>query len=124
MENGRSLSSPLGRITISKEVVAQIVGRTAAECYGVVGTAPRPGPGGVRVRVPRPLARGRLTQGVSVNGGGDGLRIDLHVVVEHGLNLAEVGATVRSRVAYEVERLTGLTVAAVEVHIDDVRRSA
>ena len=29
-----------------------------------------------------------------------------------------------SRVAYEVERLTGLTVAAVEVHIQDVRRSA
>jgi len=28
------------------------------------------------------------------------------------------------RVAYEVERLTGLTVAAVEVHIDDVRKSA
>ena len=122
MENGRTLSSPLGRITISKEVVAQIVGRTAAECYGVVGTAPRPGPGGVRV--PRALGRRRLTQGISINGGDAGLRIDLHVVVEHGLNLAEVGATVRSRVAYEVERLTGLAVAAVEVHIDDVRQSA
>jgi len=31
---------------------------------------------------------------------------------------------VRSRVAYEVERLTGLPVASVEVHIEDVRRSA
>ena len=122
MDDGRTLSSPLGRITISKEAVAQIVGRTAAECYGVVGTAPRPGPGGVRV--PRALARGRLTQGVAVDGSEQGLRIDLHVVVEHGLNLAEVGATVRSRVAYEVERLTGLAVAAVEVHIDDVRQSA
>jgi uncharacterized alkaline shock family protein YloU len=27
------------------------------------------------------------------------------------------------RVAYEVARLTGLTVAAVEVHIEDVRQS-
>ena len=49
--------------------------------------------------------------------------IDLHVVVEYGLNLAEVASTIRNRVAYEVERLTGLSVAAVEVHIDDVRRS-
>ncbi len=122
MEDARTLSSALGRISISKEVVAQIVGQTAAECYGVVGTAPRPGPGGVRV--PRVLARGRPTQGVVVNGDGEGLRIDLHVVVEYGLNLAEVGAPVRSRVAYEVERLTGLRVAALEVHIDDVRRSA
>ena len=54
----------------------------------------------------------------------EGLRVDLHVVVEYGLNLAEVAATVRSRVAYELERLTGLPVAAVEVHIEDVRRSA
>ena len=54
----------------------------------------------------------------------DGVKIDLHVVVEHGLNLAEVAATVRSQVAYEVGRLTGLQVAAVEVHIQNVRQSA
>ena len=70
------------------------------------------------------LTRDKLTQGIEVDGTGDGLVVDLHVVVEYGLNLAEVAATVRSRVAYEVERLTGLTVAAVEVHIEDVRRSA
>ena len=70
------------------------------------------------------LTRDRLTQGIDVSGTPDGLRIDLHVVVEYGLNLAEVAATVRSRVAYELERLTGLKVAAVEVHIEDVRRSA
>ena len=52
---------------------------------------------------------------------GRGFALDLHVVVEYGLNLAEVAATVRSRVAYEVERLTGLPVAAVEVHIEDVQ---
>ena len=72
----------------------------------------------------RLLTRDKLTQGIGVAANGDGLRLDLHVVVEYGLNLAEVAATVRSRVAYEVERLTGLTVAAVEVHIEDVRRSA
>ena len=45
-------------------------------------------------------------------------------MIEYGLNLAEVAATVRSRVAYEVERLTGLRAARVEVHIEDVRRGA
>ena len=48
-------------------------------------------------------------EGVSVGGDAPALRIELHVVVEHGLNLAEVAATMRSQVAYEVERLTGLT---------------
>jgi len=40
------------------------------------------------------------------------------------LNLAEVASTIRSLVGYEVERLTGLGVAAVEVVIQRVRRSA
>jgi uncharacterized alkaline shock family protein YloU len=110
-------SSELGRITIAAEAIAQIVGHTAAECYGVVGMA---GKG----RVARLLTRDKLTQGIEVTGREGGLVLDLHVVVEYGLNLAEVAATVRSRVAYEVRRLTGLPVAAVEVHIEDVRRSA
>ena len=108
--------SDLGRITIAADAIAQIVGHTAAECYGVVGMAGK----GLKRR----LTRDKLTQGIAVSGSGEGLRLDLHVVVEYGLNLAEVAATVRSRVAYEVERLTGLSVAAVEVHIEDVRRSA
>ena len=117
MEAGSALASPLGRITIANEVVAQIVGHTAAECYGVVGTA-------TRARLPRVLARDRVTQGISVGGGPDGVEIELNVVVEHGLNLAEVASTVRNRVSYEVERLTGLPVASVDVRIHDVRQSA
>ena len=117
MEAAQSVASPLGRITIATEAVAKIVGHTAAECYGVVGMAARGG------RVGRLLARDRLTQGIEVEHTDGGVAIDLHVVVEYGLNLAEVAATVRSRVAYEIERLTGLRVARVEVHIEDVRRS-
>jgi uncharacterized alkaline shock family protein YloU len=45
-------------------------------------------------------------------------------VVEYGLNLAEVAATVRSQVAYDVQRLTGLPVEVVEVYVEDVRVSA
>ena len=52
------------------------------------------------------------------------MALELYVVVAYGLNLAEVAATVRSQVAYEVERLTGLAVASVDVHIQDVKRSA
>jgi uncharacterized alkaline shock family protein YloU len=107
------VTSRLGTIRIANEAVAQIVARAAAESYGVVDMAGK----GLKKLLPG-------DRGVTVRGTSDGLRIDLHVVVEYGLNLAEVGATVRSRVVYEVERLTRLPVAAVEVHIEDVRRSA
>ncbi len=99
--------------------MAQIVARTAVECYGVVGMVARG-----RERVAKLLPRGRALQGITVSSNGNGVEIDVHVVVEHGLNLAEVANTVRSRVAYEVERLTGVPVASIDVHIEDVRRSA
>ncbi len=117
MEAEQVLASPLGRISISSEAIAHIVGETARECYGVVGMAAHGGP------VERLAARRRSTRGIAVARDGADVTIDVHVVVEYGLNLAEVASTVRHRVAYEVERLTGLPVRAVEVHIDDVRRS-
>ena len=110
-----TLASPLGRISISHDAVAHIVGRVAAEAYGVVGMASRK----------RLLTRDRLRQGISVGGSGEeGVTIELNVIVEYGLNLAEVASTLRNRVQYEVERLTGLRVVNVEVRIQDVRRSS
>ena len=103
-----------GRVSVTTDAIAQVVGHLAAESYGVVGMRPRRG-------LPR-LRRGKLTEGIAVRFVGEALEIDLKVVVEHGLNLAEVGATVRSRVAYEVERMSGLPVAGVEIRIEDVRR--
>jgi uncharacterized alkaline shock family protein YloU len=110
-------SSELGRVAITGDAVAQIVGLTAAECYGVVGTT-------TTGRLGRLLTRDRTTRGIEVSGDERGLSIALHVVVEHGLNLAEVASTVRNRVAYEVGRMTGLEISAVEVHIDAVKASA
>ena len=110
-------TSELGRVAITDDAIAQIVGLIAAECYGVVAMS---APG----RIGRLLARARTTQGIEVSGNGHGLSIGLHIVVEHGLNLAEVASTVRNRVTYEVERMTGLPITAVEVHIEDVKRSA
>ena len=110
-----ALATPAGRISYSRDAVAQIVAHAVAESYGVVAIAPS-GPMG---RLSR-----RDTRGVEVGGDGSGVRIDVYVVVEYGLNLTEVANTVRNRVSYEVARLTGLTVTGVEVHIQDARRSA
>ena len=62
-----------------------------------------------------------IKKGVDVDLRADGLVVELRVVVEHGLKLAEVAETVRSRVEYELERMVGLPIASLEVHIDGVR---
>ena len=106
-----------GEITISTDAIAQLAGLTAAECYGVVGAQPKGG------RLGRLVSRDKPERGVEVVRTPDGLVITLRVVIEHGLNLAEVASTVRSHVGYEVTRLTGIPTASVEVIIADVRTS-
>ena len=51
------------------------------------------------------------------------MAIDLYVVVEYGLNLAEVATSVRSRVKYTVEKLTGIEVDTLQIHIQGVKRT-
>ena len=113
MADALSLDLEHGRLTITREAVAEIVAERTLGCYGVVGLS-----SGTRV--------GRIfrREGISIDGDARALRLQVHIVVAHGLNLAEVASTVRSQVAYEVERLTGLKVAAVEVVIERVRQSA
>ena len=106
-------STELGTIAVSLEAITQIVGQAAAESYGVVALAGRG-------RLSRLIPWG-ITKGVDVEQRADGLAIELRIVVEHGLKLAEVATTVRSRVLYELERMIGIPVAALEVHIDGVR---
>lgn len=109
--------SDLGKIGISQEAIATIAGRAVDESFGVVDQAAgRRGP-------LRLLRRGRADRGVRVRERDDGLALELHVVVDYGINLGEVTAMVRSRVMYEVERHTGIPVAEVEVHVDDARKA-
>lgn len=108
-------STELGTISVSEGALAEIVGRAALESYGVVALASASW-------WERLLPRGS-TKGVQVERKDGGVGVDLHVVIEQGLNLTEVGAAVRARVAHEIERHTGLQVVGVEVHVDRVRQS-
>jgi len=108
-----------GQLIVPNEVIAQIVGLTVLECYGVVGMAAT----SLSQGVARLLSRERITQGVAVRREGDQLAVDLYVVVEYGLNLAEVAANVRSRVTYMVEKLTGIPVSSLQIHIQGVKRT-
>ncbi|MBA3381868.1 MAG: Asp23/Gls24 family envelope stress response protein [Actinobacteria bacterium] len=113
MERGHHVlaSTELGQVVVSEAAVAQIVRYSAAESYGVVALVGQ----GFRSRL------WGAKKGVDVQRREDGLAIELRVVVERGLKLAEVATAVRARVLYELERMIGLPVAALEVHIDKVR---
>ena len=108
--------SDLGRVAMTTDAIAAIAGRAVDESFGVVDQAGRRGP-------LRLLTRSKSDRGVRVREVDGGLALELHVVVDYGINLGEVSAMVQSRVAYEVERHTGLSVKAVDVHVDSARKA-
>ena len=117
--HARAEPSVGGTVAVTNEAVAHVVGLTVLECYGVVGMAAT----SLTQGVARLLTRDRLTQGVSVRRSGDGLSIDLYIVVEFGLNLADIAANVRSRVQYQVQKLTQMPVHSLQIHIQGVKRT-
>ena len=46
--------------------------------------------------------------------------IDLDIVVEYGVGIAELGRSIQRNVKQSVERMTGLRVVEVNVSVDDV----
>jgi len=110
-------AAPSANVVISDRAISDIVGWTVLECYGVVGMA---SPNLVR-GVAALLSRDKLHQGIKVRQEGGRVHVDLFIVVEHGLNAAEIAGNVRSQVTYNVERTTGLPVTDLHVHVQGVR---
>jgi uncharacterized alkaline shock family protein YloU len=106
-----------GHLVVIDRAIADIVGWTVLECYGVVGMAAP----SLRQGVASILSRDRLHQGISVEQTSDQLRIKLYIIVEYGLNVAEVAGNVRSQVAYIVEKMIGRPVTALQVYVQGVR---
>ena len=50
----------------------------------------------------------------------DTISIDLHIMVDHGVNLNAVGQSIISEVRYVVQNCTGTQVRAVNVYIDSM----
>ena len=114
------LATEHGSTSISELVVAKVVAIATREVDGVyaMGTGSARMIGAVRQRVPG--GRSSTTQGVSVEVGERQAAADLDLVVEYGVSIPDVAATVRANVIGSVERICGLDVTEVNIGIDDV----
>lgn len=107
----------LGQIQISNNALAEIAGYTVLECYGVVGMA-NPN---LKSGVASLLSRDKLKKGIKVTPVDEGIEVDLYVVVEHGINIAEVAHNLITKIKYELERLAQVNVVSVDVHVQGIR---
>jgi uncharacterized alkaline shock family protein YloU len=109
----------LGRIEVSRHVVATIAGHAAAECYGVVAMAAR----GLKDGLAERLRRENIHRGVEVEVREDGVAISLYVVVEFGTRISEVANNLSNAVRYSIERTLGLPVLEVNINVQGIHVS-
>ncbi|MBE6982588.1 MAG: Asp23/Gls24 family envelope stress response protein [Ruminococcaceae bacterium] len=106
-----------GAVIVSTSVYTDIAGTAASNCFGVKGMAARSVVDGV-VHL---LRKESASKGVRVEfHEDDTITIDLHVMVDHGVNLGAVGASIIEEVKYVVTSTTGTPVRAVNVYFDSM----
>ena len=110
-------NNELGSVTVSTNVYMEIAGTVATNCFGVKGMAAR----SVKDGVYHLLRKESMSKGVNVEiHDDDTISIDLHIMVDNGVNLGAVGDAIISQIRYEVNKYTGTTVQAVNVYIDSM----
>lgn len=106
-----------GSVNVSTGVYTDIAGTAASNCFGVKGMAARSVTDGLY----HLLRKESMSKGVKVEfHDDDTISIDLHIMVDSGVNLSAVGASIISEVRYVVSKCTGTEVRAVNVFIDSM----
>lgn len=106
-----------GNLVISNDVFTQIAGAVATSCFGVKGMAVRSKTDGL-VHL---LRRESMAKGVKVRfHDDDTVSIELHIIVDNGVNLTAVSHSIMSEVRYIVEKVTGVKVKSVDVCVDSM----
>jgi uncharacterized alkaline shock family protein YloU len=102
--------------------VEKIAGMAARDVDGVhaMGSGLSRTFGAVRDRVPGGGPKS-VTRGVKAEVGEVQAALDLEIVVEYGVSIADVARDVRENVITAVERMTGLEVVEVNIAVSDVK---
>jgi uncharacterized alkaline shock family protein YloU len=115
------LATDDGQITVAESVVQKIAGKACREIGGVhaMGSGGTRAFGAFRERIPGSSGP-NVAQGVGVEVGEVEAAIDLDIVVDYGISIAELGRSIQRNVKQAVERMTGLRVVEVNIAVDDV----
>ncbi|HVM56744.1 MAG TPA: Asp23/Gls24 family envelope stress response protein [Gaiellaceae bacterium] len=97
---------PEGQASISTDILARYAADAAREVLGVRGLSESPIPG----------RRG----GVRVSGEEPGIRVELHLSVDWGAAIPDVGREVQARVREYLQRMADVAPAAVDVVVEEV----
>lgn len=110
-----SESDKTGSINISNEVVSTVASLAASNVSGVSGMVSSISGGFAEL-----LGKKNMSKGVKVSVNDKMVTLDLAIIVEYGSKVPDVAWEIQEKVKAEVEAMTGLSVAAVNVSVEGV----
>ena len=106
-----------GKLHVAHEVLADMVGHAALECYGVVGMGTPSTADGIAKILPT----SRLRRGITLQETDEGVHVDLYVVIEYGININAVSQNLVDAVSFALKEVARVPVEGIEVHVQDVK---
>jgi uncharacterized alkaline shock family protein YloU len=108
-----------GTVTIAPEVLVTIAQLTTQDIEGVHEMSPA-----WTREVNRFFGNEHVGDGVQIKVQDSEVIVDLYVIVNHDVNMLQLGRTLQSEVTRAIEEMVGMDVRTVNVHIEDVYYAA
>ena len=107
-------SGDLGEVTISNNVISEIAGAVATKCYGMASRNKKDG-------IVNLLKPDSMTKGISITVEEGGVIVEIHLIVEYGININTICKSIVNRVRYTIENTVGIKVNRINVRVEGVR---
>lgn len=108
-----------GDLHISNEVIAEIVGSSIIDCYGVMGMSDP----STSARSIRRLTSARASRGVTVENGDAGVIIGVYVILQYGVNISVVTQNIRDQISFALKSYVQVPIESIDVHVTGIKVS-
>ncbi|WP_099974901.1 MULTISPECIES: Asp23/Gls24 family envelope stress response protein [Lactobacillaceae] len=113
-----TINTKNGKIDISTNTVATIVGGAASDIYGIVGMASKHQ---LRDGMNTILNREDYSRGVVISQENDKLSVDVYVIVGYGIKISEVAKNLKEKVKYNLESMLGTPAGSINVYVQGIK---
>ncbi len=113
------INNEYGKIEISNEALANVVGNATTECYGVVGMASK---NLVKDGIAVVLGKENYSKGVTLRVDEENkLIVDLYIIVGMGVKISEVCLEIQKKVNYVIQQTFGEPVEQINIFVQGIK---
>ncbi len=105
----------LGKLKVNDEVIAIIAGLAAVEVDGVYSMS-----GGLTGGIAEVLGIKNLSKGIKVDVKGEKVEVNIYIIANFGARIPDVAWNIQETVKKVVEKMTGMEIIEVNIHIQGI----